>query len=79
MKGLFILAGAIAGALIVRYFVLDFFEITGWKMFWKALSSNHFKFSYLQDYLSSSGFAKSLIGTALGAVFGYLAASKIKL
>jgi len=76
MKTVFIAAGFVIGIVVVRYFLLDTFEVMGWKSFWKALLNGHIKFSYLDDVLSSSTFAKSAIGGVVGALAG-LGLSKV--
>lgn len=72
MKILAILVGAIAGLLIVRYFMLDPFEEIGWEIFWHEIFNGKGDVSGegLEVVLKSNTFMKCSIGTIIGAIAG---------
>ena len=72
MKILAILVGAIAGLLIVRYFMLDPFEEIGWEIFWHEIFNGKGGVSGegLEVVLKSNTFMKCSIGTIIGAIAG---------
>ena len=72
MKLFTILAGAIIGLLIVRYFMLDPIEEAGWELFWhEAFNSRHgLSGEDLDIALKSDTFMKCSLGTIIGAIAG---------